>query len=134
MSALASVIDAVRRGGEHHSDPLEDRWHAVTINCPPERLETLPQPLAALGDAIEVQIRPAPGDKGTEVLARLREATDETGDDDPRGKLRRALRESRSLVEIGEVIEPNRNRTTEPTVLNRPVAAATKRGREGGVL
>jgi len=52
-----------------------DRWHTVTVNRPPEEVATdgrLPGPLAELSDAVEVQIRPAPGGRGTEVAARLR--------------------------------------------------------------
>jgi hypothetical protein len=134
------LLSAVRRlaGGHGHSDPLEDRWHAVTVNVPPAAIiieGVLPAPLAALNESIEVRIVPAPGDKGSEIHARLLdESADADGDEDPRAELRRALRESRSLLEIGEVIEPNRNVTTEPTLSNRPVAAATQRGRGGGVL
>ncbi len=53
-----------------------DRWHTVTINRPPDEVSAngrLSEPLAKLGDKIEVQVRPAPGDRGTEVAARLRE-------------------------------------------------------------
>lgn len=52
----------------------EDRWHVVTVNRPPEEVSSegrLPDPLAELGDKIEVQTRPAPGDRGTELAARL---------------------------------------------------------------
>ena len=51
------------------------RWLSVTINRKPEDVAPdglLPEPLAVLGDAIEVRIREAPGDKGTELAARLR--------------------------------------------------------------
>jgi hypothetical protein len=54
-------------------DGKTDRWHAITVNLPPEDVSQggqLPGPLAELGDRIEVQIRPAPGDRGTEIHAR----------------------------------------------------------------
>jgi hypothetical protein len=137
---VGGIIAALRRnlGEDRSSDPTRDRWHAVTVNRAPQDIQAdgrLPEPLAALGDSIETRIRPAPGNKGTEIHARLREEPpDEVTDDDPRHALRRALRESKSLLEIGEVIEPNVNRTTEPTLTNRPIAAATSRGREEGLL
>jgi hypothetical protein len=66
--AGAGVI-AVRRlttrqlGNGTHRE-TRDRWHALTINRPPEEVAPegrLPEPLAALGDTIEVRTRPAPG-------------------------------------------------------------------------
>jgi hypothetical protein len=137
---VGAVVDALRRalGAQRHSDPTEDRWHAVTVNRAPTDVAPdgrLPEPLAAMIDHIEVRVRPAPGDKGTEIHARLlREMAPGDGEEDPRRALRRALRESRCLLEIGEVIQPNLNRTTEPTPLNRPIAAGTQHGREEGLL
>lgn len=136
---VGAVVDAVRKalGAQRHSDPTHDRWHAVTVNRPPDVVAPdgrLPEPLAAMIDRIEVRVRPAPGDKGTEIHARLLQEVPSDGEDDPRRALRRALRESRSLIEIGEVIEPNQNRTTQPTPLNRPIAEATQHGREEGLL
>jgi hypothetical protein len=129
------VAGALRHalGGDGPRSAIDDRWHSVTVNRPPQDVDprALPHPLAALGDRIELQIRPAPGDRGTEIHARLRDG----GTAETRGKLRAALRESRSLLEIGEVIEPNVNRTTQPTPFNRPLAARTgQQGREGGLL
>jgi hypothetical protein len=129
--AVAALRHAL--GADGPRDVGEDRWHSVTVNRSPQDVDpdSLPGPLAALGEDVELRIRPAPADKGTEIHARLR-----SGDTpEARGKLRAALRESRSLLEIGEVIEPNVNRTTQPTPLNRPLAAQTgDRGREGGLL
>jgi hypothetical protein len=137
---VGAVVDGLRKalGGQRHSDPTEDRWHAVTVNRSPDEVAPegrLPEPLAAMTDHIEVRIEAAPGDKGTEIHARLlQDTTPGDGEEDPRRALRRALRESRSLLEIGEVIQPNVNRTTEPTPLNRPIAAGTQHGREEGLL
>ena len=50
-------------------------WLAVTVNRAPSDVlpdGSLPAPLAELADAVEVQVRPAPGDKGTELAARWR--------------------------------------------------------------
>ena len=63
-----------RRGRPRQADPR--RWLAVTVNRVPSDLlpgGSPPAPLAELGDAIEVQVRPAPGDKGAELAARLRD-------------------------------------------------------------
>jgi hypothetical protein len=76
----------------------------------------LPEPLARLGDAIEVQVREAPGDRGTELGARLStsmpigvdQVLARLGGEDPRLAVRRALRESKCLIETGEVLRPER--------------------------
>ncbi|GAA3338069.1 hypothetical protein GCM10020358_16810 [Amorphoplanes nipponensis] len=47
--------------------------------------------------------------------------------------IRRALRESRALLEVGYVPTPG-GPTTEPTLLNKALRAATARGRRGGLL
>ncbi|GAB2962578.1 hypothetical protein LWP59_18310 [Amycolatopsis acidiphila] len=50
-------------------------WLAVTVFREPAELKSaaLPAPLAELGDLIEVPIRPAPGGKGSELAARMRD-------------------------------------------------------------
>src|SRR6266850_393762 len=59
--------------------PPEPHWHSVTVNLPPESLNPdggLPAELAELaelGDLVEVRVREAPGGRGTEVAARLRD-------------------------------------------------------------
>jgi hypothetical protein len=53
-----------RQLGNGAAGQARDRWHTVTVNRPPEEVATdgrLPGPLPELGDAVEVQIRPAPG-------------------------------------------------------------------------
>jgi len=73
----AGVIAARRittRQAGNGADP--DRWHTVTVNRPPEEVAPegrLPDPLAGLGDAVEVRLRPAPGGRGTELAVRLRD-------------------------------------------------------------
>jgi hypothetical protein len=55
--------------------PKDRRMFAVTVNLPPDQVGRdgqLPAPLARLGDAVEIELRPAPGDRGTELIARLR--------------------------------------------------------------
>ena len=104
----------------------------------------MPAPLAALGDAVEVQVRQAPGGKGTELAARLR-GDGPTGPrpvhssgtgDDPREQLRSALRQAKQLIEVGEVLRvdpaPHGRRTATPG--GAVVEAATKRAGGKGLL
>ena len=107
-----------------------DRWHAVTVNVEPEELGSLPPPLDELGETVEVVVRPAPGLRGTELLARLVEPA---GRDEVR-KLRLALRTARALAEIGEVPLPDSPPSTKSTLLNKPLEFATRHGREEGRL
>jgi hypothetical protein len=124
-----------------------DRWLAVTINCPPERLtepgtDGLPEPIARLGSDAQIRIRPAPGGRGTELALRLPEPqsqsqsrtgiVDRLAGNDPRQRLRSALRDAKSLIETGEVIQPDAPPTTRRTVTGKVVELATRRaGGEG---
>jgi hypothetical protein len=122
-----------------------DRWHVVTVNRPPEEVSPggrLPEPLAELGDQIEVQIRPAPGDRGMELAARFRgrvpsglsgAAARLTGQD-PRQSVRAALREAKMLIETGEVLRPDESPTTRRTPINLPLELAVRRARGEGRL
>jgi hypothetical protein len=120
-------------------------WHVVTVNCPPSEVGLegrLPEPLAALGDRVEVRLRPAPGDRGTEIAARLRDGepsglgavTARLAGDDPRWAVRRALRDAKQLLETGEILRPSQPPTAERTPLNRPLEYATRHGKEEGLL
>ena len=104
----------------------------------------LPGPLAALGDLVEVQVRPAPGGKGTELAARLRtpeptgagSAVARISGDDPRQQVRSALREAKQLIEVGEVLRvdpaPHGSRSATPT--GKLVELGTRRAPGEGVL
>ncbi len=123
------------------------RWHSVTINKSPDEVMLagrLPDPLLALGDRIEVQVRIAPGDKGTELAARLRQ-TEPGGlasvgarlsGDDPRQQVRAALRQAKQLIEVGEVLRvdpaPHGTRSAAPT--GKLVDLATRRAGGEGLL
>jgi hypothetical protein len=124
-AVTAQRIVAARRSG----DPEAGRRHVITVNRLFDEIgeDPLPGPLAALGAGLEVERHPAPGGRGTEIAARARSGAVSAGD------IRRALRESRSLLEVGYVLRPG-GPTTEPTVLNKPLRAATAHGREGGLL
>ena len=91
---------------------------------------------------MEVQVRPAPAGRGTELAVRLlagepgtmAATTARITGKDPRHAVRRALRETRSLIETGEVLLPDAPATTRRTLFNRPLALATRHGREEGLL
>lgn len=118
------------------------RWLMVTINRRPEEVVPdgrLPEPLARLGDTIEVQVREAPGDRGTELGARplspvptgAGEVVARLSGTDPRQVVRRALRESKCLIETGEVLRRDEP-TTRPTPAGRIMDLAAQRaGGEG---
>jgi hypothetical protein len=105
------------------------RRHAITVNRRFDEIGAggLPGPLAALGEAVEIERHPAPGGRGTEISARARSGKVSAGD------IRRALREARSELEVGYVLPPG-GPTTRPTPLNKPLREATAHGREGGLL
>lgn len=127
------------------ADGATDRWHFVTVNRRPEEVAPdgrLPDPLTELGDQIEVQIRPAPGDRGTEIGARVRgpvptglsAAAARVAGTDPRQQVRTALRNAKMLLETGEILEPDKPPTTRRTLKNLPLELATRRARGEGVL
>jgi len=114
-------------------------WHAVTVFRPREEIwpdGRVPTPLAALGSSVEIDLRPAPGGKGTEVRARLRTPGGAVAGKDAVRWLRRALRESKQVVEVGEVLRvdpvPHGERKRTPT--GAAVEFATDRGPEEGSL
>ncbi|WP_433608143.1 hypothetical protein ACQP2P_34655 [Dactylosporangium sp. CA-139114] len=116
----------VRRRRAHEPD----RWHTVTVNRSPGQLDPLPPPLNALGFPVEARIQPAPGDRGTELAARV-----VSGSDPERvRRLRAGLREARSIAEVGEVLVPDAPAATKPTLRSAPLAYAIKHGREEGRL
>lgn len=134
-----------RQAGNGAARVARDRWHSVTVNRPPEEVAPegrLPEPLATLGDAVEVRLRPAPGGRGTEMAARLRdgvpagagEAVTRAAGSDPRQDLRAALRQSKQLLETGEVLSPDEPSTTRRTLRNLPLELATRRARGEGRL
>jgi hypothetical protein len=141
-AAVTATVIARRRSGTAATGAGRDRWHSVTINRSPEEVGPQPEPLAELGDTVELRVRPAPGGRGTELAARLvgevpsglgKLAAKGTGGD-PVVHLRRALREAKQLAEVGEVLLPDRPATTEPTLISRPLEYATRHGREEGRL
>jgi hypothetical protein len=130
-AAAAGAVTAQRiAAARRPRDREAGRRHVVTVNRSFDEIGAagLPGPLAALGDAVEVERQPAPGGRGTEIAARAPSGAVSAGD------IRRALREARSELEVGYVLLPAAPPTTRPTPLNRPLRAATAHGREGGLL
>jgi hypothetical protein len=110
-----------------------DHWLVVTVNRPPQEVQAendLPGPLAGLGDEVEVRIRPAPADKGTEISARPRGSSSK----DYRQKVRKALREAKQILETGEVLSPDWPPTTKDTPGGKLLGTATSRSRREGLL
>jgi hypothetical protein len=96
----------------------KNRWIMVTVNCSPQRLASrsdLPEPITRLGDAVDIKISPAPGDRGTELGARLRDLprtripgmVNRRPEEDPVCVVERALRDAKAMIEAGEVIRPD---------------------------
>lgn len=137
----------VRAPADGNGVEPRNRWHAVTVNKAPGEVApdgNLPEPLADLGDSVEVRITPAADSKGTELAARLREPEPSgagaiparLSGRDPRQAVRAALRESKQLLEVGEVLrvdpQPAGDRT--PTPMGKLLETATRRAGGEGVL
>jgi hypothetical protein len=133
-AAAAAGTIAARRTGGPDAEELR-RWRVVTVARGLEEIAgTTPSPLASLGDAVDVQMTPAPADRGTELRARWRDGAPPSSVDDPLEALRVALRESKQLLEVGWVLQPDRNGTAQATVLNVPLRRAIKVARGKGLL
>lgn len=128
------AIDTVRGlVGRTEQPPREEavgsgRWLAVTVYRQPDDVRAEVDgsgPLSRMRNEIEVTVRQAPGDKGTEVAARP------TGPDGGSVELRRAiraaLRETKSLLECGEVVEPSRPGSSHPGPAGQVLRAVTSR-------
>jgi hypothetical protein len=123
------------RGGRGDGDG--HRWQVVTINRPPDEVAPdgrVPDPLGKLGDAVEVEVRRAPGDRGTELAARPRADAPALSDEDPRRAVRRALRNTKQLIEAGEILGPHQPPTTRRTLMGLPLELVTRRARREGRL
>ena len=145
--AFAVARQLQRRRAAGAREATEPRWRAVTINRGPADVmpeDRLPGPLAELGDLVEVEVRPAPGGKGSELRARLRNpeptgaasAAARLSGDDPRHRVRAALREAKQLIEVGEVlrVDPAPHGHRPPTPAGKLVEFATERAPGEGVL
>lgn len=115
-------------------------WKAVTVLGDAAAFEQggYPEPLQRIAEVIELRLQPAPGDKGFEVHARVRDAADSAalGGDDPEQVLRAALRDAKQIFETGEVLRavprPHGERPT--TLFGAAVDKAEDDAKGGGVL
>jgi hypothetical protein len=131
--------------------PPEPHWHSVTVNLPPERLNPdgrLPADLAELaeladlGDLVEVRMRQAPGGRGTELAARLRDGERSTAASapgrlrgtDPVQRVRSALRRAKQKAETGEVLLADRSGTGERSPGALPADLLDRHGLDEGRL
>ncbi|WP_255292731.1 hypothetical protein [Micromonospora sp. WMMA1996] len=109
------------------TDPRPGRWQVVTVTGRPDQVlppGRWPEPLRRLDGAVEVHARPAPGGRGTELAVRplggeptLPGFAAHLVGDDPGRFLRQVLRETKQLLETGEVLRADRS------PLDRPGAA-----------
>jgi hypothetical protein len=125
-------------GATHRRDP---EWLVLTVNRPPWEVTPdghPPEPLARLGGAVEIRVRPAPGDRGSELAVRPTGADPgaqrtEAQRTEARRAARLALREAKQVLETGEVLGPTQPPTARPTLLG-PLAYAVRHAREEGRL
>ncbi|MFF8032874.1 MULTISPECIES: hypothetical protein [unclassified Streptomyces] len=142
--AGAAVVRRARSGGPA-DDRAGDRWLTVTVNRPMTDVMPdgkPPAPLRRLEDRIDVRVRPAPGDRGTELAARLKEPPSALSSSpparlagrDPRQEVRAALRDAKAVLEAGEVLRPDTPPTTRPTPGGKLVGLLGRRSGGEGVL
>ncbi|MFI9811476.1 MDR/zinc-dependent alcohol dehydrogenase-like family protein [Saccharothrix variisporea] len=67
VGAAAAAVVGRLVVARRKADSRDEHWLAVTVHCSPDRLHDLPEPLAELRQDVELRIRPATGDKGTEL-------------------------------------------------------------------
>jgi hypothetical protein len=144
VATARKVLSGLAPGAPNAGPGPDQRHLAVTVNRPLSEVAPegrLPERLAALAALASVEVRPAPGDRGTEIHAHLLDDPAEGGDavrrrldgEAPVQHVRTALRETKQLLETGEVLSPDRPGTTEPTALNAPLRKATELARGEGV-
>jgi len=141
------VARRFRHDGSDEEPETANRWHVVTVNRSPDEVMpdgTPPPALRALGDLVEVEVRPAQQARGTELRARVRQPEPGTaksvlerlGGTDPRQAVRAALREDKQLIEVGEVLrlEPIPHGDRGHTPGGKLVETVTKRAGGEGLL
>ncbi|MBW0100879.1 hypothetical protein [Pseudonocardia sp. KRD291] len=104
------------------------RWLVVTVYRKTDDVQTQVNdsgPLSRMHGEIELSVRPAPGDKGTELAARP--TAPDGGSTQMRRRLRAALRETKSILECGEVVEPSRPGSSHPGPAGQLLRAVTAR-------
>lgn len=128
------------RAARPDADPLS-RWLAVTVNATPEQVAADRQVQRLLDTpGLKVRLTPVLGGRSTEIAARFigdvlagrTGPVSRIAGHEPRGPLRLALRNAKSVLETGEVL---RTEPTPPRTLGgRLVAAVSRRSRGEGRL
>ncbi|MER7164678.1 hypothetical protein ABT336_01185 [Micromonospora sp. NPDC000207] len=125
MAAGRALVAAGRRHGRRRAGAAGAyRWQVVTVDRSPAEVlpgGVWPEPLRRLDGAVEVQVGPAPGARGTELAARFRPggpplpglAAHLVGDD-PELLLRRTLLQVKQLAETGELLRSERSPFDRP--------------------
>jgi hypothetical protein len=125
-AGVVTAVAVVRRRRAPRADD-SDRKLAVTVDRAPEEVQSsLPEELARWRDQAEISIRPAAGDKGTELVVT-------PVGDVSRHELRLALRRAKSVLEAGEVVQPD-TAPTHPGPLGKALRLVTSRAGGGGRL
>jgi hypothetical protein len=128
-AGTAAVL--LQRRLSKHTDTREDHWLAVTVNLPMDEvseLAELPGTLEGMREHVETRFRAAAGDKGTEVLARPLD------DVVSREDLRIALRQAKSLLETGIVLQADTPSSTHPGPAGRILQAVVAKSKGEGRL
>jgi hypothetical protein len=128
--AIDTVLGLVGRVEQtpREEDAGPGRWLAVTVYREPDDVRAEVDgsgPLSRMRHEIEVTVRAAPGDKGAELAARP--TAPDGGSVDLRRAVRAALRETKSLLECGEVVEPSRPGSSHPGPAGQVLRAVTNR-------
>jgi hypothetical protein len=127
VGAVRGLVGVSARPPRPEVDP-PGRWLAVTVYRRPDDVRSQVDgtgPLSGMRGEIELTVRPAPGDKGTELAARP--TAPDGGSVDVRRRLRAALRETKSILECGEVVEPSRPGSSHPGPAGQVLRAVTRR-------
>lgn len=118
------AVAAVARRRKRAPDE-QDRVLAVTVNRAPDEVQSaLPDDLARWRD--QVRIRPAAGDKGTELSVR-------PSGEMSRHDVRLALRRAKAMLEAGEVVRPD-TAPAHPGPMGKALRLVTSRAGGGGRL
>ncbi|WP_203416917.1 hypothetical protein [Jiangella ureilytica] len=125
---------AADRRAKQRDRRANGRWLAVTVCKPVDEVGAegrLPEPLARLGDHVETRVTSAPADRGTELYARPR-APSPSGED--LRSLRVALREAKSIIETGEVVQADAHPSAHPGPAGKLLAMANRKAKGVGRL
>ncbi|MDO3687641.1 hypothetical protein [Micromonospora sp. C28ISP2-4] len=124
LAPAGARLLARRRARRAGTDPRPGRWQVVTVAAAPEQVLPAgrwPEPMRRLDGAVEVWARPAPGGRGTELAVRplggectLPGFAAHLVGDDPGRFLRHVLRQTKQLLETGEVLRADRSPLDRP--------------------